>query len=60
MTSLWSEAMLHGHWEKIGGDTAKQILQTRLAVETEQEVIVEVQDALLEIEQPSRRYKNNA
>ena len=52
----------HAAWAlgKIGGDTAKQILQTRLAVETEQEVIVEVQDALLEIEQPSRRYKNNA
>jgi len=52
----------HAAWAlgKIGGDTAKQILQTRLAVETEQEVIVEVQEALLEIEQPSRRYKNNA
>ena len=52
----------HAAWAlgKIGGDTAKQILQTRLAVETEQEVIVEVQDALLETEQPSRRYKNNA
>ncbi len=39
----------HAAWAlgKIGGDTAKQILQTRLAVETEQEVIVEVQDALL-------------
>ena len=47
----------HAAWAlgKIGGDTAKQILQTRLAVETEQEVILEIQDALLEIEQPSRR-----
>lgn len=52
----------HAAWAlgKIGGDTAKQILQTRLAVETEQEVIVEVQDALLETEQSSRRSKNDA
>ena len=52
----------HAAWAlgKIGGDTAKQILQTRLAVETEQEVILEIQDALLETEQLSRRYKNNA
>ena len=58
------EPLVRGHaaWAlgKIGGDTAKQILQTRLAVETEQEVILEIQDALLETEQPSRRYKNNA
>ena len=52
----------HAAWAlgKIGGDTAKQILQTRLTVETEQEVITEIQDALLETDQPSRRYKNNA
>ena len=52
----------HAAWAlgKIGGDTAKQILQTRLTIETEQEVITEVQDALLETEQSSRRPKNNA
>ena len=52
----------HAAWAlgRIGGDTAKQILQTRLTVETEQEVITEIQDALLETEQSSRRYKNNA
>ena len=39
----------HAAWAlgRIGGDTAKQILQTRLTVETEQEVITEIQDALL-------------
>ena len=52
----------HAAWAlgKIGGDTVKQILQTRLAAETEQEVITEIQDALLETKQASRRYKNNA
>ena len=47
----------HAAWAlgKIGGDTAKQILQTRLTVETEQEVITEIQDALLEADQTSRR-----
>ena len=52
----------HAAWAlgKIGGDTAKQILQTRLTVETEQEVITEIQDALLETDQSSRRYKSNA
>ena len=52
----------HAAWAlgRIGGDTAKQILQTQLTVETEQEVITEIQDALLETEQSSRRYKNNA
>ena len=42
----------HAAWAlgKIGGDTAKQILQTRLTVETEQEVIIEIQDALLTTE----------
>ncbi len=52
----------HAAWAlgKIGGDTAKQILQTRLTIETEQEVITEIQNALLETEQSSRRYKSNA
>ena len=52
----------HAAWAlgKIGGDTVKQILQTRLAAETEQEVITEIQDALLETEQSSRRSKTNA
>ena len=38
----------HAAWAlgKIGGDTAKQILRTRLTIETEQEVITEIQDAL--------------
>ncbi len=52
----------HAAWAlgKIGGDTVKQILQTRLAAETEQEVITEIQDALLETKQASRRSKTNA
>ena len=52
----------HAAWAlgKIGGDTAKQILQTRLTVETKQEVITEIQDAISETEQSSRRYKDNA
>ncbi len=47
----------HAAWAlgKIGGDTAKQILQTQLTVETEQEVIAEIQDAISETEQSSRR-----
>jgi len=47
----------HAAWAlgKIGGDTAKQILQTRLTIETEQEVITEIQDALLETDQSSRQ-----
>ena len=47
----------HAAWAlgKIGGNTAKQILQTQLTVETEQEVITEIQDAILETEQSSRR-----
>ena len=38
----------HAAWAlgKIGGDTAKQILQTQLTIETQQEVITEIQDAL--------------
>lgn len=52
----------HAAWAlgKIGGDTVKQILQTQLAAETEQEVITEIQDALLETKQASRRSKTNA
>lgn len=52
----------HAAWAlgRIGGDTAKQILQTRLTVETEQKVITEIQDALLETAQPSQRSKSNA
>ena len=38
----------HAAWAlgKIGGDTAKQILQTQLTIETQQEVITEIQEAL--------------
>ena len=52
----------HAAWAlgKIGGDTAKQILQARLAVETEQEVITEIRDAILETEKSSGRNKNDA
>lgn len=52
----------HAAWAlgKVGGDAAKQVLQTRLTVETEQEVVTEIQDALLETAQPSQRSKNNA
>ena len=52
----------HAAWAlgKIGGDTAKQILRTRLTIETEQEVITEIQNAISETEQSSRRYQNNA
>ena len=51
----------HAAWAlgKIGGDTAKQILRTRLTLETEQEVITEIQNAIAETEQSSQRYKNN-
>ena len=47
----------HAAWAlgKIGGDTAKQILQTRLTIETEQEVITEIQNGLLETDQSSRQ-----
>ena len=39
----------HAAWAlgQIGGETAKQILQTRLTLESEREVIAEIQDALL-------------
>lgn len=42
----------HAAWAlgKIGGDAAKRTLQKRLTVETEQDVITEIQDALLEAE----------
>ena len=52
----------HAAWAlgRIGGETARQILQTRLTVETEPEVITEIQDALLETEQPSGRNEKNA
>ena len=50
----------HAAWAlgKIGGETAKRALQTRLTVETDQDVITEIQDALLETEQLSGREKN--
>jgi epoxyqueuosine reductase len=40
----------HAAWAlgRIGGETARQILQTRLTIETEQDVMTEIQDALLE------------
>ena len=39
----------HAAWAlgRIGGETAKRILQTRLTLETEQDVITEIQDALI-------------
>ena len=42
----------HAAWAlgRIGGDAAKRTLQKRLTVETEQDVITEIQDALLEAE----------
>ena len=44
------EPLVRGHaaWAlgRIGGETAKRILQTRLTVETDQDVITEIQDAL--------------
>ncbi len=51
----------HAAWAlgRIGGDIARRILQTRLTVETQTEVISEIQDALLETEQPSRRKEKN-
>ena len=52
----------HAAWAlgRIGGDAAKRILQTRLTVETQTEVITEIQDALLETERSSRRNDKNA
>ena len=52
----------HAAWAlgRIGGDTARRILQTRLTVETHTEVITEIRDALLETEQSSRRNEKNA
>ena len=51
----------HAAWAlgRIGSDIARRILQKRLTVETQTEVITEIQDALLEIEQPSRRNEKN-
>ena len=51
----------HAAWAlgKIGGETAKQILQTRLTIETEQDVITEIQDALLETAQLPRSTERN-
>ncbi len=42
----------HAAWAlgRIGGDAAKRTLEKRLTVETEQDVITEIQDALLEAE----------
>ena len=58
------EPLVRGHaaWAlgKIGGETAKQALQTRLTVETDQDVITEIQDALLETEHLSGRNEKNA
>ncbi len=52
----------HAAWAlgRIGGKTAKRTLQTRLTVETEPEVITEIQDALLEADQSSGRNEKNA
>ena len=59
MTNLWSGATPLGHWEGSVGETAKQILQTRLIIETEQDVITEIQGALLETAQLPRRTERN-
>ncbi|MXZ00103.1 tRNA epoxyqueuosine(34) reductase QueG [Candidatus Poribacteria bacterium] len=52
----------HAAWAlgQIGGTAAERILQTQLTVETEHEVITEIQDALLEIAHSSRRNRNDA
>ena len=52
----------HAAWAlgQIGGTAAEHTLQAQLTVETEQEVITEIQDALLEIAHPSRRNNKNA
>ena len=52
----------HAAWAlgQIGGTAAGHTLQAQLAVETEREVITEIQDALLEIAHPSRRNNKNA
>lgn len=51
----------HAAWAlgRIGSDTARRILRKRLTVETQTEVITEIQDALLETEQSSRRNGKN-
>ena len=52
----------HAAWAlgQIGGTAAEHTLQAQLTVETEQEVITEIQDALLEIAHPTRRNSKNA
>ncbi len=52
----------HAAWAlgQIGGTAAEKILQTQLTVETEHEVITEIQDALLEIAHSPRRNRNDA
>ena len=52
----------HAAWAlgQIGGTDAEQILRTQITVETEHEVITEIQDALLEIAHSSRRTNKNA
>ena len=52
----------HAAWAlgRIGGNAARRILQTRLTVETQTEVITEIQDALLEAERSPRRNEKNA
>ncbi len=52
----------HAAWAlgRIGGNTAKHILRTQLTVEDEQEVITEIQDAISETQQSSRRSDSNA
>ena len=52
----------HAAWAlgQIGGTDAEQVLQTQVTVETEHEVITEIQDALLEIAHSLRRNSNDA
>ncbi len=52
----------HAAWAlgRIGSGTARQILQTRLNVETEPEVITEIQDALLETKRSFGGTEKNA
>ena len=52
----------HAAWAlgQIGGAAAEDTLQAQLTVETEQEVITEIQDALVEIAHQSRRNSKNA
>ena len=52
----------HAAWAlgRIGGETARQMLRKQLTVEMEPEVITEIQDALLAVEESSRRNEKNA